>query len=582
MDDPWSDPSDDPWQDNREGTPDPWDSRPDKRKEIASDSKLPCSKQRRVTEVHLSRSHLQLAAGSKTKQKWTQYEKAGSSPAAIQQRWAKPCPRAGCLQPACKRQGLDLQELTALCRDFWALTSEQRTHLMQVTYGEGDARRPEHRAVYYIGQSRVCFENFCAKLGTSPMTMRRHIAGCPDLRQSRSPATQDKKAQAKCDHFFQELHQSVAEAMPEDEACGGDPWEEITYDWSCSPPLTVSCLARVAGLPVRYIQHCKLSDLYWQMQAEWGVLSKQGADLGKVPSYDTFIRRYKSHWKQVLRMRKTSQHSQCKVCFDLQLILHSPAVPLSAKMNAAARLRQHQEEQYTDRCLYWSLRFASKSYANVLVIIIDDMDHSKFAWPRWGFTKVTHELDNVIRPTVTFTGALAHGWCTSLYMASQQVAGGADYFLEVLCQTIQSCYELHLQSLQSHSPAVADRPWPEHLVVVADNTVKSAKNQTVLKFLAHLVCRGLFRSTVLFSLMVGHTHEDIDQLFALVTSMLRRKGRWQTPAEVLAYITTELEVKKGAQAQSCSPAVFSRQLSGIRNFTGWMEPMGVARAQVQF
>ena len=79
-------------------------------------------------------------------------------------------------------------------------------------------------------------------------------------------------------------------------------------------------------------------------------------------------------------------------------------------------------------------------------------------------------------------------------MAHPQAMGGSDYFLEVLAQAVQSVF-------LACSP---DRPLPENLVVVADNTVKSAKNQHVLKFLTRLVSLGIFRSAC-FHLMVGHT-----------------------------------------------------------------------------
>jgi hypothetical protein len=48
---------------------------------------------------------------------------------------------------------------------------------------------------------------------------------------------------------------------------------------------------------------------------------------------------------------------------------------------------------------------------------------------------------------------------------------------------------------------------PPHLVVVADNTVAGVKNNGGLRFLAYVVAQNLFRSSTLFSLMVGHTHE---------------------------------------------------------------------------
>ena len=235
-----------------------------------------------------------------------------------------------------------------------------------------------------------------------------------------------------------------------------------------SPPVTVSCLANAGGLQRRYIQKCKISDLYWQFQAEWATLSEAHEQFGRdIPSYDTFRRRWNSHWCGMLHMREKSQHKQCQICFDLQLCLHSPTVPLSTKMEAAKTLRRHQAEQYEDRMLYWSLRFASQAQSHgmsedplpacgsssVLTIIIDDMDHSKFAWPKFPFRKSPAEMENLIRPTVTFTGAIAHGWGTYLYMANPNVMGGSDYFCEVLCQTIQNVGVPAIR-LTVHSPTV--------------------------------------------------------------------------------------------------------------------------------
>ena len=49
------------------------------------------------------------------------------------------------------------------------------------------------------------------------------------------------------------------------------------------------------------------------------------------------------------------------------------------------------------------------------------MDHSKIAWPRFGFRRQADDLGNVVRPTMTFTGSLAHGFGTYLFMAGRQV-----------------------------------------------------------------------------------------------------------------------------------------------------------------
>ena len=84
-----------------------------------------------------------------------------------------------------------------------------------------------------IGDQQVCFANFCSKLGCSQTTIRKYIKGQPDMRKSKFNGThvggqsRECHAAVKCDHFFRELHQSVAEAMPEDdEAVMDDPWDQ--------------------------------------------------------------------------------------------------------------------------------------------------------------------------------------------------------------------------------------------------------------------------------------------------------------------------------------------------------------------
>ena len=124
-------------------------------------------------------------------------------------------------------------------------------------------------------------------------------------------------AALKRDHFFQELHQSVGEPLPEDEETGSadDPWFQDSPALSfaifvskpfrqftvgqfdlyghASPPLTVSRFNNSGGLQRRYIQACQSSDLYCQLQAEWSVLQPVHEQIGSdLPIYSTFRRRW--------------------------------------------------------------------------------------------------------------------------------------------------------------------------------------------------------------------------------------------------------------------------------------------------
>jgi hypothetical protein len=86
-----------------------------------------------------------------------------------------------------------------------------------------------------------------------------------------------------------------------------------------------------------------------------------------------------------------------------------------------------------------------------------------------------------------------------------------------------------------------DAELPEVLFLVFDNTCKDMKNNHILAFCALLVCKYLyqflnnsnsaicaqvrlkiFKKVFLHFLMVGHTHNPIDQCFSVIAKKLER------------------------------------------------------------
>ena len=110
------------------------------------------------------------------------------------------------------------------------------------------------------------------------------------------------------------------------------------------------------------------------------------------------------------------------------------------------------------------------------------------------------------------------------------------------------------------------RRFPRHLVVQADNTVAQAKNQWVALWLAQLVRAGLFETCNLFFLRVGHTHEDIDQLFSILVSLILRCHHFQTPQELLDFLMKELQPKFEAKREECHGKI----VTGIRDWQSWL------------
>ncbi len=57
--------------------------------------------------------------------------------------------------------------------------------------------------------------------------------------------------------------------------------------------------------------------------------------------------------------------------------------------------------------------------------------------------------------------------------------------------------------------------WPRTFYLQVDNCWRENKNITMFSFLGTLILRDWFDKVYLFSLLLGHTHEDIDQMFSI-------------------------------------------------------------------
>ena len=305
----------------------------------------------------------------------------------------------------------------------------------------------------------VCFSNFCHLLQTSSVTVRKQLAGIPDGRHH-PKVDRGPSEKARCvDFFFYELYHSAAEPLPclprqnhqakktvaledADIWFDGQPWlsmgdsladvnevEAEGEDWNPDAPsvssltaFTVAASAVVVGLPKRYIQHIRVHDLYWLFQASWDVICVRSPDVPDVfeqgkrcPSYSLFLSRWQV-WKKYIRVRDPNQMAQCQTCWELQQTMNKPNLSWDKRAQAAKDLRQHHSDQYLDRTIYWSMRWASRSLGSVLCIIIDSMDKSKMCWPRWPFDRKPKSLEGIFRPKFVFTLAMAHGWCTCAFV----------------------------------------------------------------------------------------------------------------------------------------------------------------------
>lgn len=287
------------------------------------------------------------------------------------------------------------------------------------------------RTQWALGDQDVCLEAFHRLLGIGKHRLLKVIAGALDMRRTfpgmlKKPSGREAAQSNLCDRFFAELYMSSAEPEPNEfRDCSKDTDGGANENRDLSRPLDIAfCERDMASMlphfiqnplvqgyggprpPVRMLQYSRLHDLYWLFLATVALWLEP---LARRPSWMTFWRAWNRKWKGFLRFRGTEEHSKCTFCWKCRKVL-ATHISLQDKYTVAERLRVHLANQYADRCIYWALRHESRLKGNVLVIIIDSMDKSKLPIPRWKFGEKPKVLEGFVRPVMTLTASLAHGW----------------------------------------------------------------------------------------------------------------------------------------------------------------------------
>jgi hypothetical protein len=174
--------------------------------------------------------------------------------------------------------------------------------------------------------------------------------------------------------------------------------------------------------------------------------------------------------------------------------------------------RVHLYKMRTERALYYRHRQLARAFPDMyLSCIADGMDQRKTELPHMAVKSKT--MDSILSKhgavRQELMGVLVHGVGRFFYTANEDIASGSAYTIECLARTLQSVAESR-----------ADGKLPPKLFVQLDNCSGENKNKYVFAFFARLVELQLVQSVTTSFLLVGHTHEDIDQCFCVISKYL--------------------------------------------------------------
>jgi hypothetical protein len=207
-------------------------------------------------------------------------------------------------------------------------------------------------------------------------------------------------------------------------------------------------------------------------------------------------------------LRKWLPFAKCDTCIKFRG-MQLKWKRLSGEERAAAREghRAHIERVRLERRAYYSNRMRARLEPhNYLSLIIDGADQGKHRVPHW--PEKSHMMDEAMRQQLYAYGVLSHGRKAYTYLLPGHVRQGHDVTIEILWRVLCDTHQ-------------EEGRLPPTLLLQLDNTTKQNKGRYLFAFLALLVHHNIFDKIVVSFLPVGHTHEDIDQMFSRFAEYLR-------------------------------------------------------------
>ena len=248
----------------------------------------------------------------------------------------------------------------------------------------------------------------------------------------------------------------------------------------------------------------------------------------RVVAYGTFVRLWRENpaLRKVIPTPRNSGFPECTECGNFRRKLEEPGLP-PAKREAIKKARmEHHNLQRGERATYAKHREMShREPLKYGCAIIDGMDLSKSTTPHFKReTKATEGIGMNTRMVHRLLGVKLHQNGVTRhfgYVIPPWVQGGsANAVCEVVMRLIEEMGELR----------------PAHFFLQVDNCSEN-KCKVLLALASKLVKDNVFESFQINTLMVGHTHEDIDQWFSTFSKALDTKDIW-TVQDMLQLLAT--------------------------------------------
>jgi hypothetical protein len=160
----------------------------------------------------------------------------------------------------------------------------------------------------------------------------------------------------------------------------------------------------------------------------------------------------------------------------------------------------------------------NKTWWKYASVIIDGMTQWTTRLPH--FRRIPKHLDKKDFLDVHNMGSMIENVGRFMDFNYANFKDDANFLVNVLHRDI-----LRIQEHRRNGDGENSYPMPEVLYVQLDN-VNTNKSKLMIAYASWLVQQDMFRKVKINFLLVGHTHENIDQMFSRFSVRLRRKQAW--------------------------------------------------------
>lgn len=340
------------------------------------------------------------------------------------------------------------------------------------------ARGKDEVSLNGVDFCKICFANYIT-------VHRRTIARCEkDIAEGKTEA----------------VHGNVASSKMRDKTLAAQAWLEQ--------------YAEAGGDYLPHKQEIQLPEysfeqLYRRYVDEFKKRAEQIDELIPVVSPKT-LKSVASDKRLSLTLRKFFK--SCKICDSLRTVRKTKR-NRADRIEITLELDEHNRLQLAQRTQYSHNKEKATNRPRIyLSIAIDDVDRDKASFPK--APNYNSDQQKLNPWALHVTAVIVHGpeGFTKVYTWYDEFPHDCNVLIECLLRTLRTVQEQR-----------EDGQLPPVLFLQLDNA-RTNKNKWFIWFLSLLVEIGIFDKIKLSFLMVGHTHNDVDQFFSLLLRLSVDKG----------------------------------------------------------